>query len=299
MEFGHVSDEELETIDFTLPGDSAFTLETLKSSTSNVEFQTHLGLSKWQHKSWIGTLFPPGLNERQFLSEYAKHYDTIEFNATFYTIYKKEDIKKWTDQVAENPKFTFCPKFVQQITHLRRFKNVEDVSKKFYDELQGFEKHQGPAFIQVGDNFTYKSLDDLTNYLRSLPKEPKLFLEIRHKDWFSDLKHRSNLFNALKELGIGTVINDSAGRRDCVHMELTVPEVMIRFVANNKHPTDYIRIDNWVERLKSWKEKGLKSVWVFMHCYDETFAPELSLYLINKLNAELGAEIKVPELLRK
>ena len=297
MEFGHVSDEELKTIDFKLPADSKFTIETLKSSNSDSDFKVNVGLSKWQHKSWIGTLFPPKLDEKQFLSQYAKHYDTIEFNATFYTIYKEEEVRKWTDRVIENPEFTFCPKFVQQITHLRRFKNVEEATTKFYDELRGFGGHQGPAFIQVGDNFTYKSLNDLTSYLRSLPKEPKLFLEVRHKDWFSDTANRSKILNALKELGIGTVINDSAGRRDCVHMELTIPEVMIRFIANNKHPSDYARLDSWVDRLRSWKEKGLKSVWFFLHCYDETFAPELSVYLINKLNAELGTTIKVPQLL--
>mgnify|MGYP001599109633 CR=1 FL=1 len=72
---------------------------------------------------------------------------------------------------------------------------------------------------------------------------------------------------------------------------------MIRFVANSKHPTDYVRMDNWIARLKDWKSKGLESAWFFVHSYDETFAPELASYFIQKANVELGISLKVPQLL--
>jgi hypothetical protein len=72
---------------------------------------------------------------------------------------------------------------------------------------------------------------------------------------------------------------------------------MIRFVANSKHPTDYTRLDDWIARLKDWKSKGLQSAWFFIHSYDETFAPELAAYFINKLNAEFGLSLKVPQLI--
>jgi hypothetical protein len=45
-------------------------------------------------------------------------------------------------------------------------------------------------------------------------------------------------------------MSDTYGRRDCVHMELTTPEATIRFAGNNLAPSDYTRLDAWVERLK-------------------------------------------------
>ena len=297
MEFGHLSDEELAATDFALPTDSAFTLETLQSAGKSDNFNIHVGLSKWQHKTWTGTLFPPRTDPKEFLSIYAKNFDTIEFNATFYTIYSKEDTGKWNAQLGHAPGFTFCPKFPQTVTHLRRLKNAKEATEKFYDSLMGLYGHLGPAFLQLGDNFSYKSFDDLKHYLTALPKEPKIFLEVRQKEWFSNPTNRQMLFGMLRDAGVGTVITDAAGRRDCVHMELTCPEVMIRFVANSKHPTDFIRLNSWIERLKDWKAKGLRSAWFLVHSYNESVAPEIARDFIKKLNSELGTSLKEPQLL--
>jgi hypothetical protein len=73
---------------------------------------------------------------------------------------------------------------------------------------------------------------------------------VRHKDWFAVEANRDNLFGLLQQLNIGTVMSDTYGRRDCVHMELTTPEATIRFAGNNLAPSDYTRLDAWVERLK-------------------------------------------------
>jgi uncharacterized protein YecE (DUF72 family) len=297
MEFGHLSDEELATTDFTLPGDSAFTLDTLQSAGKSDTFNIHVGLSKWQHKTWTGKLFPPKTDPKDFLSIYAKSFDTIEFNATFYTIYSKEDTGKWNAQIDPLSHFTFCPKFPQNITHIRRLTNAQELTDKFYHSLKGLDGHLGPAFIQLSDNFTYKSFDELKSYLTALPTTQKVFLEVRHKEWFSNPENRGLLFRTLRDAGVATVITDAAGRRDCVHMELTQPEVMIRFVANSKHPTDFVRLDSWIERLKEWKAKGLRSAWFFIHSYDESFAPEIAAGFIKKLNDELGLSLKVPKLL--
>ncbi len=47
------------------------------------------------------------------------------------------------------------------------------------------------------------------------------------------------LYNNLRNLGMGLIITDTAGRRDVVHMHLPVPRALIRFVGNSLHPTDY------------------------------------------------------------
>jgi uncharacterized protein YecE (DUF72 family) len=91
------------------------------------------------------------------------------------------------------------------------------------------------------------------------------------------------------------VLTDVAGRRDVLHMRLTSPSAMIRFVGNSLHPTDYTRIDDWVERLKMWFDSGLKQLYFFVHEPDNITSPELATYFINQLNKACGFNVKPPK----
>jgi uncharacterized protein YecE (DUF72 family) len=93
----------------------------------------------------------------------------------------------------------------------------------------------------------------------------------------------------------GFVIIDASGRRDCVHMRLATPEAFIRFVGNGLHPSDYTRIDEWVQRIKSWIEQGIYKVYFFMHQHEELHSPELARYLIQQLNKHCGTTIPEPK----
>jgi uncharacterized protein YecE (DUF72 family) len=80
-------------------------------------------------------------------------------------------------------------------------------------------------------------------------------------------------------------------------MELTVPKAFIRFVGNSLHPTDYTRIDDWVNRIHYWLQQGMKEVYFFMHMHDEAYSPELSVYLADKMKAVCGVEVTRPKLM--
>jgi uncharacterized protein YecE (DUF72 family) len=137
----------------------------------------------------------------------------------------------------------------------------------------------------------------LRAYLETLPTSIKVSVEVRHQDWFSVKQARNDLFNLLYDLNIGSVISDTSARRDCVHMELTTTDAVIRFVGNNLDDSDYRRMDEWVQRVKHWTAMGLKNLWFFMHQNDERFVPEACVYLINQLNAEIGTSITPPKII--
>jgi len=107
------------------------------------------------------------------------------------------------------------------------------------------------------------------------------------------------MFGMLENTNTGAIITDASGRRDCVHMRLTTPEAFIRFVGNGLHPTDYIRIDDWVQRIKSWLESGIQKVYFFMHQHNELHSPELAKYLIQQLNMHCGLSIPEPVFIQK
>lgn len=80
-------------------------------------------------------------------------------------------------------------------------------------------------------------------------------------------------------------------------LELTNNQAVIRFVGNDLASSDYTRMDEWVERLKTWKTMGLKTVWFFVHQHNEQFVPEACAYLIRRLNDRLGTAIAGPRFL--
>jgi len=298
MEFGHI-EEGLESIDFSLPPDSEGTISTLKSAATGEKLQIYVGASKWGEKSWTGKIYPPKTPDKEFLPLYCQNFNTVEFGATFYTNYTADDMDRWIRQVAAAPDFKFCPRMPQQISHIRRLKNAEERTAQFYQSLSVFGNHLGPLILQLGENFSPKLFSNLQEYLPGLPRTIPIHVEVRNKNWFVDGEERNNYFELLRELGVGTVISDTAGRRDAVHMELTRDEVLIRFVGNNLAPSDYTRMDAWVERFKVWQGLGLKKIWFFMHQNDERYVPEACDYLIKRMNEKLGTQVARPKLLNK
>ncbi|MBS7563488.1 DUF72 domain-containing protein [Mucilaginibacter sp. Bleaf8] len=297
MEFGKVPISNLATTDFTLPPDPELTTATLRAAKLQGELKVHVGCSSWGQKVWKGNLFPAKIKDADFLAEYVKHFNFIELNATHYRMWEPDAICKWRDKAAGNPDFKFSPKFNQIISHVRRLKGADEITTAFYESMLAFEEKLGPMFLQLNENFSPNSFTELKAYLQSLPHDIPVFTELRHKDWFAQPAIREDVFELMHNLHIGAIITDTAGRRDVVHMYLPTPHAYIRFVGNALHPTDYLRIDAWVERIKQWADLGLQSLYVGMHQSDERTAPVLCDYLIQRLNQELGLQVARPKLL--
>jgi len=294
MEFGSVPTPELNQIDFTLPCDPVENAVILSGARHPKDGpKVYLGCDKWGRKEWIGKIYPKGTKESEFLELYTKHYNSIELNATHYKIYSPAEIKKWADK-AKGKNFLFCPKIPQTISHYSSFIRVEEETTAFLEGVLAFKDHLGPIFLQVSEKYNPSRKGPLFEYLRSLPTDLQFFVEVRHPSWFADLSAAEELFNTLCELKIGAVITDTAGRRDCAHMHLTLPKTFIRFVGNSLHPTDYTRIDDWVKRIGTWLDKGLEELYFFMHMHNEATSPELTVYLVDRLNAACGLRLDKP-----
>lgn len=289
MEFGRVTPEELDALDFTLPPDGPETLTVLKGKPKK-NARILIGCAKWGRKDWVGKIYPEKTKEADFLEHYARHFNCIELNATFYKLPSKTQTAAWKSKVGDD--FLFCPKVSRSISHIRRLKNAAEITDRFIDGLTGFGKSLGPVFLQPNPQMGPKTLDTILEFVEAFPKDVPLFLELRHEDWFSDTESLNLLFDSLRKGKRGTVITDASGRRDCLHMRLTTPEAFIRFVGNGLHPTDYTRIDTWVDRIKDWTEKGIETVYFFMHQHEELHSPELCGYLIRKLNDVCKTSIK-------
>ena len=292
MEFGRIPESELNTINFALPEEPAFNKQVLNGRRVKSP-KVYIGCAKWGRTEWIGKIYPPKTKEKDFLGQYVQHYNSIELNATHYKIYGAAGIGKWAAQ-AKGKDFLFCPKMYQGVTHRGSLKGKDFLTSEFFRGIVAFEEHLGPIFVQLSDTFSPKRKDELFDYLRSLPTDLQFFLEVRHPDWFGKDAIREEFFTMLKSMNIGAVITDTSGRRDCAHMHLTIPKAFIRYVGNSLHPTDFTRTDEWVDRMKYWLDKGLEELYFFMHMHDEAFSPELTVYLVDKLNAACGLKLEKP-----
>jgi uncharacterized protein YecE (DUF72 family) len=297
MEFGRVSPNQLKKLDLRLAAEPKINSLQLKGKRSSSQ-KVYIGCAKWGIKEWVGKLYPAGTKESGFLKEYVKHFNCLELNATHYKIYPADVVRKWADQT-NDPAFKFAPKVYKGISHFGNLGTKQHFTDDFLKGVSdGLQEQLGPVFMQVSDRFTPKRKTELFQYLSTLPKDIRFFLEVRHPEWYTEI-HQAELFEQLQQYGIGSVITDAAGRRDCCHMHLTSPQTMIRFVGNSLHPTDYERIDDWVKRIQYWLDHGLHEIYFFMHMHEETYSPELTQYLAEQLNKICGLDLKVPVILKK
>ena len=297
MEFGRIPEGELDKIDFKLPPDPSFNKKILKGKPA-ANPKVYVGCAKWGRVEWLGKIYPPQTTEKDFLDHYVHHYNSIELNATHYKVYGPTGIQKWAAK-ANGKDFLFCPKMFQGVTHRGSLKGKDFILNEFLRGIVAFEKHLGPIFVQVSDTFSPKRKDELFIFLKSLPIDLQFFLEVRHLDWFGKEEIKDELFSMLKEINIGAVITDTAGRRDCAHMYLTIPKTFLRYVGNSLHKSDFPRIDDWVNRIKYWLDSGMNEIYFFMHMHDEAKSPELTVYLVDKLNKVCGLDLQKPKFIKE
>ncbi len=286
MQFGKV--EYPEQIDFTLPKDHIDTSKILKNTATN-DLSIYVGCAKWNRQDLKG-FYPRGTKDE--LEYYSRQFNSIELNATFYRIFPEDQFKKWYDKTPEG--FKFFPKLVQNISHLKR---LNDDVYPYVDEYLASAIHLkeklGTIFLQLHGNFGPKNMDRVIKFIEKWPKEIRLAVEFRHTDWFNNAEVADELCSLLESNSIANIITDTAGRRDLLHMRLTNDEAFIRYVGAN-HQTDYSRLDDWILRLKTWKDLGINHIHFFVHQNIEKESPLLSAYFIQKLNEELDISINLP-----
>lgn len=291
MDFGKLTD--LSGVDFRLPPDHPGTFVTLGGVPSPAGFSVFHGGTGWGNPSWVGKWYPGNAKQKDFLHHYARQFNTIELNTTHYRIPETNTIRQWRESVPDG--FLFCPKVPQVISHRRRLHQAERDVLAFCASISGLEEKLGPSFLQLPPDFGLDMLPRLRQFLASWPDEIPLMVEFRHPAWFGGLPKAEEAFDLLAHYGFGTVITDVAGRRDVLHQHLTNATLMLRFVGNLLHPTDFTRFTDWAIRISQWRAQGLERAILFLHQPDNERMPDFAEKIIPVLNEKLGMEIALPK----
>ena len=292
MDFGKLP--SVDYVDFSLPPEpsqNATVLEALPPRLGPPAI--YLGATGYNMKAWAGRWSPAGAKDKAFLEYYCRQFNTIEHNTTHYRIPDAATVARWRDETPAD--FRYCPKIPQTISHARDLGLSGREIQLFTDAIRDLGDRLGCCFIQLPPHFNTRQLPVLARFLEAFPADIPLAVEARHASFFQPTLPAEDFFNLLHTHGVSTVITDVAGRRDVCHLRLTTGTVLIRFVGNSLHPTDFSRIDEWAGRLAHWFGQGLHRAYFFCHEPDNLLAPDLALYAGQVFSDAIpGLQVRAP-----
>lgn len=105
----------------------------------------YIGTSGWHYKHWRNIFYPPELPPREQLAFYAKHFNTVEINNTFYQLPAVSTFDSWRDNSPN--RFLFAVKASRFITHMNKLKAPTTSSEKFFAGVERLETKLGPFFF--------------------------------------------------------------------------------------------------------------------------------------------------------
>lgn len=224
-----------------------------------------VGLSTWGNASFRGTIYPAQTPRGSFLREYGGRFDTVELSSTHYALPSAEQMARWQDEVPAA--FRFAVKFPQAISHGSRLVDCAEATRAFLERTALLGPALGPRFLQLPPDFGPSQLPVLETFLRGLPTDVSIAVELRHGGWFNR-PEGARVWDLLSRRGWCVVCTDTMGRRDVVHARLTATTAFVRFVAVGEEGLDRSRAAWWGSRIGQWFSDGLDSAFVFIHEQD-------------------------------
>lgn len=109
-----------------------------------------IGCAGWSLRKENATAFPlPGSH----LERYARRFDAVEINSSFYRPHRRSTYERWAGSVPEA--FRFAVKMPKAITHTGRLASVDDELERFLDEVAGLGTKLGPLLMQLPPSFAF------------------------------------------------------------------------------------------------------------------------------------------------
>ncbi len=288
MEFGKLNN--IDNIKFDLPQDDYRNSHLKHSHDASLPLKLYIGTTSWSCKQWLGYVYPKKAQATNFVRLYSEQFNSIELNTTYYGTPQIDKVIRWQSQVLKD--FMFCPKLPKTISHQKNLINCREDLKDFCLSIKNFKPNLGTSFLQLPPQFGFDELPKLQAFLSLVPKNMKLSIEFRHSSWFEQGHLKEKVYQLLYNKNQAAVITDVAGRRDILHSSLTCPYAFIRFVGNELHPSDEKRLEDWLIRIKTWQNLGLKEIYFFVHQPEDILSPELISRFLPRWREELNIEIR-------
>ena len=150
----------------------------------------HLGTSSFSDQSWVGPFYPSGTKPTDFLRAYARRFETVEIDATFYRAPSPAQARSWAKKVPEG--FRIAAKVPQSITHEKVLLECDEEMKEFVGAMDEMGDRLGPLLFQF-PHFAREAfgsaasfLDRLAPFLERIPKRHAYAVEVRNRAWIDE-----------------------------------------------------------------------------------------------------------------
>ncbi len=271
--------------------------------------QIKIGTSSFSSKDWTGPFYPEGMQPREFLKFYARHFDTVEIDATYYRIPSKSMVEGWNNNTPED--FIISAKFPRSIVHAGE-KASPDAGKIldpdhtyddrdiFLQNIAGLGKRLGTLVLQFPyfskKHFTYIGpfLEKLDRFLSDLPDGFSYGVEIRNRNWL-----KKEYAEFLRSYKVAMVLADQAWMPHGDEIEkkfdpVTSDHLYIRLIGDRKEieaitktwEKEVIdrseRLDRWADLLARAAKRQINSL-VYVNNHYAGHAPETARRLSRRI----------------
>lgn len=264
-----------------------------------------LGLPAWGFPGWTGTYFPRPAGGESALSLYARVFNTVEGNTTFYRVPDRDTAQRWGAAVAGTG-FRFSFKLPRTLTHEAR-PHAADLAA-FFDAMEAIGDNLGPFLVQCPAGLGPAELPMLDGLFARLPRCHRYVLELRHPAFFSEPQRVEPL---LERYEAGRVMFDSRPiyQGDAQHPEVLAarhkkPDVPLLDTVYNDlayarvvlHPDTSQNgpwLAEWLQRGRDYLAAG-HTLYFMMHCPNNQHCPVFAREYHDALREQVPALEPLP-----
>jgi uncharacterized protein YecE (DUF72 family) len=156
--------------------------------------RVRIGTQGWSYSHWAGRFYPSGARSGDWLGLYARAFDIVEVDSTFYGAPPPERFRDWAERTPDG--FTFTLKMPGEVTHQVRLRD-DRLALRFCEDARGLGAKLGTILIQLPPDFGPDQDDAVAAFLPRLPADLSFAIEFRDRGWFQpavlDLLDRSGV----------------------------------------------------------------------------------------------------------
>ena len=116
-----------------------------------------MGTQGWSYEDWNGRFYPTGVRAADRLEVYARAFETVEVDSTFYALPPPERFASWRDRTPDG--FMFTLKLPREVTHDARLHDLRP-ALRFCDAARVLGSRLGPMLIQLPPDFDYATWEE-------------------------------------------------------------------------------------------------------------------------------------------
>jgi uncharacterized protein YecE (DUF72 family) len=240
------------------------------TSRSDLKASAYVGCSGWFYWKWRGQFYPADLATSEWFGRYAKRFDTVEINASFYSWPTVANVKAWRRQAGRR-KFVYTVKVCELITHIKKFKGTKTLIKDFGTIADILGDRMGCFLFQLPPSYSYTKTR-LSSILGQIDPMRRNVVEFRHASWWND-----TVYAAFRQAGAifcscsGPKLPDELIRTaDDIYLRLHGPERWYR------HNYSKDELAKWADRIKA---AGAKRAWIYFNNDNDGYAPKNAVTL--------------------